>query len=308
MTAGQTFSDEIARQLPSETSLETNILRYLANCLERRLGLDEGDVTMVSPTPPREKYVGFDAMTGLPSGRYVLLQFKRPLRPGSAGFVPFSITSAQLCTLLQWPPRSAFYVLPPVDSNTHMWGAKASLLCQAQLVDAWDFVAGLGWPGHGPQAGRGGHCQAWRSRTVRVTPSGATYIRAGLSRKRHYRQVRQMSACRLCCDPGYDRLGFVVRGGKVRAWDGAEWGGAGGASSNGNAARKSVLKRWLAGRHDGGVGTPVDDAVGPMPDTDTLDAYAAPARAEPRVEKRPRGRGGASGRGGPAVVMIGDAS
>ena len=292
------FHARLAEQVPSEMSLETNILRYLANCLERRMGLDEGGVTMTSPTQPQEKYVGFDAMAGLPSGRYVMLQFKRPIGPGGGDSVPFSITRAQLCTLLQWPPRSAFYVLPPIDSNAYMWDAGASLLCRAQLVDAWDFIAGLGWPMHG---------EAWQSRTSRVWPDGTTCIRAGPSRKRDYRWVRCMPVSRLCCDHGLDRLGFVVKGGWVEAWDGTEWGGAGGTGGNGNAARKSVLKRWLDDGHDGGAGAPADVAVRP-PDPDTLDVYASPAPAEPHAGKWASGGGGANGRGGPAALRIGDVS
>lgn len=73
MAGRRHFHARLAEQVPSEMSLETNILRYLANCLERRMDLDEGGVTMMSPTQPQEKYVGFDAMAGLPSGRYALL-------------------------------------------------------------------------------------------------------------------------------------------------------------------------------------------------------------------------------------------
>ena len=297
MAARRHFHARLAEQVPSEMSLETNMLRYLANCLERRLGLDEGGVTMTSPTQPQEKDVGFDAMAGLAPGRYVLLQFKRPRGPGYGGSVPFSITGAQLCTLLQWPPRSAFYVLPPIDSNAQMWDAKANLLCRAQLVDAWDFIAGLGWPMHG---------EAWKSRTSRVWPGGAAYIQAGPSREPDYRRIRQMPVCRLCCDHDLDRLGFVVGGGGVRAWNGAEWGGAGGTGSNGYAERKRVLEQWLGRKHDGGVGASADDYMVRQPDPDTLDAYATPAPAEPRVRKRASGRGGGTnGRGGPVAVRVG---
>ena len=62
-----------AASVPSEMSLETNVLRYLANCLERRgVGLDEGSVAMASPTQNEEAHMGYDSQVKLPDGRYVL--------------------------------------------------------------------------------------------------------------------------------------------------------------------------------------------------------------------------------------------
>lgn len=315
-------------------SLETNILRYLANCLERRMDLDEGGVTMTSPTQPQEKYVGFDAMAGLPSGRYALLQFKRP--SVNTDSMRFTIEGDQLYALLRCPPRSAFYVLPPIDSNRDMWEAKASLLGRSRLVDAWDFLAALV-----PSKPATPCCllaSAWsgpadwpRTHTVHVgLHGGATRICARLPGEK-YRKVYQRSVSCLCCDR--DGLGFFVAGGKVRAWNGMEWSGIGRSCSAEDAhAQAGVLDEWLAigcsGKRSARGAVPDGQASG----ASARHGHAAPPRGELRGEdrrrpdlplpggrdmlphdelddeRRSRGRGGANGRGGPVAVRIGDVS
>ena len=74
--AGAAGARPLKDGLPSEMSLETNILRYLANCLERRHGLAEGAVVPVSPTQAEEHALGFDAAVCLPSRLLVL--YKEP--------------------------------------------------------------------------------------------------------------------------------------------------------------------------------------------------------------------------------------
>ena len=131
---------ELAGKRPSEAGLEVNVLRHLANCLEKKRRPDEGAVTITVPTQPEENKLGFDAATDLAPGLYVALQFKRPHDPEN-GAASFCLQTDQLCTLIRrYPPKSAFYVLPAVESNSEMWDAGDGLLGRACLVDAWDLL------------------------------------------------------------------------------------------------------------------------------------------------------------------------
>lgn len=290
------------------------------------MGLDEGGVTMTSPTQPQEKYMGFDAMAGLPSGRYALLQFKRP-SVASADSMRFTIGGDQLYALLRYPPRSAFYVLPPIDSEMDMWEAKASLLGRSRLIDAWDFLAAL--MRHKPASSclldfaRIGPADWPQTHTVRVgRHGGATSIYARLPRGK-YREVCQRPVSCLCCD--HDGLGFLVAGGKVRAWNGMEWGGIGRSRSAEDALAVGVLKEWLDIGCDGkrsargaGPGGRMPGAAAPPldlhgEDRRQLDLPLPGGRDAPPLdefddERRPRSGGGANARGGSVFVRIGDTS
>ena len=100
---------------PSGMLLEANVLRCLANCIERKACLKEGGVEMASPAQNAEARTGCDSQVKLPDGRYVLLQFKRPL-PGG-GTLSFKVPSHQVSALLKTCPASSFLVLPAVGTN-----------------------------------------------------------------------------------------------------------------------------------------------------------------------------------------------
>ena len=215
---------------PSEMSLETNILRYLANCLERRHGLAEGAVVPVSPTQHEEHALGFDAMVGLPRGRYAVLQFKRPEKADHGG-ARFKMDDRQALTLLRYPRGSAFYVLPPVRTNGEMAGLGRCLLHRARIVDAWDVLAATlrsqraarpaaacNYGGNGDGAGSG------RDHIARVDGGGrgAVHIRAGGGGGRQpYFEVHSKPASSLCRGAG--GIGFDVRDGRMATRRGAKW-------------------------------------------------------------------------------------
>lgn len=137
MTSAHTQELMSDTTVPSEMSLETNVLRYLANCLEREARLAEGSITMASPTQNEEAILGYDSRVKLPDGLYVQLQFKRPI-PNSVR-VCFRIPSDQVAVLLKLGAGSSFFVLPVVRTNEDMWDAKTSLLDHTLMVDACDF-------------------------------------------------------------------------------------------------------------------------------------------------------------------------
>ena len=190
-------------------ALETNVLRYLANCLERRRGHAEGTVTLTSPTQPEEKWLGFDAMTGLPNGRYVLLQFKRPEFCG--GRMSFRIPSRQVSILMELEAGSSFFVLPVVWTNKEMWDAKTALLDCTFVVDARDLCApfvisapsGSYWPDDDSAFSRAVHVDTGDG-TCAVTVS------QGSGRKGIPLPARPISRL---CDPR--DIGFVVENGIV---------------------------------------------------------------------------------------------
>lgn len=217
MASRKNLHRPIADWTASEMSLEVNILRHLANCLELRGGLAPGSVTMTSPTQNDEDDLGYDAVVGQPNGRYALLQFKRP-DPDTAT-LSFRIPARQVYTLSWWPPRSAFFVLPAVKKNRDLWAAGPSLLGMSRIVDVWDLYTpfdkiGLlaprqdGYPG--PAA-----------RTVRVDKSGGSaMLNAAEGLKRRWRSLQSRPISCLC---GVDASGIVVENGEARTWDGRKW-------------------------------------------------------------------------------------
>ena len=198
-------------------SLETNVLRYLANCIEREMGgLAEGTVEMASPTQNEEARMGYDSQVGLPDGRYVLLQFKRP-QPGRRTSISFKVPSGQVLALLGPYVRSSFFVLPAVGTNDVMWGAGATLLDCALVVDAWDLYApfaasmpeGLEWT-----------CGSKSTKTVRVARKGAAGHAASVSQGRGRKKFEPLRSMPISCMCDAGRYGFAVKGGAVLAHDG----------------------------------------------------------------------------------------
>ena len=209
----------LAGSLPSEAGLEVNILRYLAACIEERRRLPEGGVTITLPTQHEEHSLGFDAATYLSPGRYAVLQSKRPRRP-KGGAASFKLQADQFCTLLRYPPASAFYVLPVVETNRDMWDARAGLLDRACLVDARDLIGPFLSGVPGPQ--RRGNPFGEGTRTVQVDgydPCTASvmieYLDAGTgttrNRNRRRRRICAKSVRALCAPPPW--AGSVVAGG-----------------------------------------------------------------------------------------------
>ena len=247
---------------PSEMSLETNILRYLANCLERRHDLAEGAVVPVSPTPHEEHTLGFDAMVGLPRGRYAVLQFKRPTG-WPVGRARFDIGDRQALTLLRYPRGSAFYVLPPVRTNGEMAGFGRCLLHRARMVDAWDVLGAIlrSWRAAGAggtRSGRGGRIpgpREGRDAYVSGGDRGAVHIQAGDGHPPPCLQVSSKPASALCHDTG--GVGFDVRGDRIMTRHGAEWGRGGWTAEAGRVleapsgrAYRWIHERWWADKGD----------------------------------------------------------
>ena len=215
---------------PSEMSLEVNILRYLVNCLERRHGLAEGEVVPVSPTQPEERTLGFDAVVGLPRGRYAALQFKRPEK--ACHDARFEMGDRQALTLLRYPRGSALYVLPPALTNGEMAGLGRCLLHEARMVDAWDVLAavsrsrraagaGAAACGDGGKRGAGFECDY-----IAYVDGGdgekrgAVRVRAGGGDSPYF-EVPSRPASSLC--DGADDIGFDVRDGRMETRRGAKW-------------------------------------------------------------------------------------
>ena len=257
---------------PSEMSLETNILRYLANCLERRHDLAEGAVVPVSPTQPEEHVLGFDAAVGLPEGRYTLLQFKRPVERAGRGGARFEMDGRQALTLLQYPRGSAFYVLPPVRTNREMAEYGRCLLHRARIVDAWDVFAAVSRSrraaGAAAAPGGGGHgAGSGRDHVAYVDNGGrgAVHVRAGGDEGRPpYFRVHSKPASSLC--HGADDVGFDVRNGRIVAGRGAVWDDGGWRAEAGRALGAPIgpAWRWRDGRWeaDEGAGGSIDDGPG----------------------------------------------
>ncbi len=237
----------LAESTPSEAGLEANILRYLAACIERQRCLPERWVTITLPTQPEEHKLGFDAAARLSPGRYAVLQFKRPHKPKGRA-ASFCIETGQFCTLLRYPPGSAFYVLPAVETNRDMWDVRAGLLDRTCLVDAWDLVvpllaAGRQWPQRGNPFGEctrtihvDGCCPCTASVPVKSDSAGSAAAR----RWRVYAQPARA----LCAHP--PRAGFVVVGG--RSGTGAAGAGRGGTAAGGSDGGSAGTGAAGAGR------------------------------------------------------------
>ena len=254
---------------PSEMSLETNILRYLANCLERRHDLAEGAVVPVSPTQPEEHSLGFDAAVGLPEGRYALLQFKRPDERAGRGGARFKMDGRQALTLLQYPRGSAFYVLPPVRTNLEMAEYGRCLLHRALIVDAWDVFAAVSRSQRAARAaaapaggGRGAGSRGGHVAYVDNGGRGGVRVRAGGDGGRPpCFEVHSKPASSLC--HGADDVGFDVRDGRIMERRGGVWdrGGWRGGAGRALGAPIGPAWRWRDGswEADEGAGRGADD-------------------------------------------------
>lgn len=226
--------EDLGSTLPSEMALETNVLRYLANCLERCCCLAEGTVTLTSPTQREEKGLGFDAMTSLPNGRYVLLQFKRPEFCGSK--VSFEIPSYQVSKLMKRQLGSSFFVLPVVETNDEMWKAKTDLLNRTLMVDAWHFYM--------PFVTSRSNDFHWfrnpetfvRTASVNIDVGAARAIAVSQGRGRRERKSAPASPISQLCNNA-DDFGFVLEDHAVKARDGGEWD---------RKRREETVKRVLA--------------------------------------------------------------
>ena len=226
--------EDLVSTLPSETALETNVLRYLANCLERRYRLAEGTVTLTSPTQREEKGLGFDAMTSLPNGRYALLQFKRPKFCGSK--VYFEIPSYQVSKLMRRELGSSFFVLPVVETNDEMWKAKTDLLNRTLMVDACHFYM--------PFVTSRSNNFHWflnpetfvRTARVSVDVGVVRTVEVSQGRGRRDRKCAPASPISQLCNNA-DDYGFVLEDHAVKARDGGDWD---------RKRREDTVKRVLA--------------------------------------------------------------
>ena len=288
--AGAAGARPLKDGLPSEMSLETNILRYLANCLERRHGLAEGAVVPVSPTQAEEHALGFDAAVGLPQGRYVVLQFKRPEKAGH-GRARFRVGGEQALRLLQYPRGSAFYVLPPVRTNGEMAGLGRCLLRRACMVDAWDMLPPIlrsSRPARTAPArsgGKGGN--GAKSGDVRAAyvdcggECGAVYVQAGRGHRPPYLQAQSKPASTLC--DGADDVGFDVRDGRMEMGGGGGRGRGWWQAEAGRALKTPIGRSYRRG--GGGEWRADEDAAAADDDDDDADvSQARPNLGE--VERR----------------------
>ena len=218
MPAGQAAPSPavLAGSLPSEAGLEVNILRYLAACIEERRRLPEGGVAITLPTQREERRLGFDAATDLSPGRYAVLQFKRPCKP-KGGAASFKLQTDQFCTLLRYPPASAFYVLPVVKTNRDMWDVRAGLLDRACLVDAWDLVVPLLVGGTGP---RGGGSLIANIHNLKQQIAGGTVPQGDDNPFGRGRTIR-ISGCRPCTASALVRTSGAAAGATRRGMHGA---------------------------------------------------------------------------------------
>ena len=103
----------------SEKTIEVNLLRHLANCIEKKLSGSK--VKIICPTPNQEKNLGFDSVLSIKkSSRVIAIQFKRPKMNSKENYVKFSINVDQQITFLNH--RSSvpckFYILSPFVNHT----------------------------------------------------------------------------------------------------------------------------------------------------------------------------------------------
>ena len=201
-------------------SLEVNILHHLADCLERKHGVAAGGIKMTSPTQNEEASLAFDAMVEQPDGCYLLLQFKRP----SLGrdMASFKVPAKQVCTLLQWPRGSAFFVLPAAKTNKDVGDAGPSLLAMSRIVDAWDLYAPFDGIGLLDKA-RGGRSES-AGRAVRVYKDGGTEVNVTKGRGWTGQGVASIPISRLC---GTGAYGVRIENGAAWTQSGEKWGPGG---------------------------------------------------------------------------------
>lgn len=117
----------------SEKTIEVNILHDLCKCLESK----GKRVTIISPTQREENKLGFDDMfEGLPAGRVLALQFKRPSGKDSSQ-VKFHIPKYQLGTLLRHFSNiaEAYYVFSPFPKVNEISNHRDSFLSESYILD-----------------------------------------------------------------------------------------------------------------------------------------------------------------------------
>jgi len=123
----------------SEKTTELNILSDVTKMVEQLSGRT---VTLIAPTQNQEKSLGFDEMLeGLPSGRIIAFQFKRPYsmtRP--QGCTRFLIDTQQLQRLLfNFYRKTAYYVFVPYPYNSDIIQNRNTLLIDSMSIDAYDI-------------------------------------------------------------------------------------------------------------------------------------------------------------------------
>ena len=123
----------------SEKTTELNILSDVTKFVEQLSGRA---VTIIAPTQNQEKTLGFDEiLEGLPSGRVIAFQFKRPYhmkRPRNC--TRFKIDTQQLQWLLfNFHRRTAYYVFVPYPYNLDIINNRQTLLIDSISVDVHDI-------------------------------------------------------------------------------------------------------------------------------------------------------------------------
>lgn len=117
----------------SEKTVEINILHDLCNCLESK----NQRVTVIAPTQREERDLSFDDMfEGLPAGRVLALQFKRPYEKNKS-HVRFNIPKYQLRGLLDRFPNigEAYYVFSPFPYIDELVDCRSNLLAKSYIFD-----------------------------------------------------------------------------------------------------------------------------------------------------------------------------
>ncbi len=146
----------------SEKTIENNVLVDISQFIHFRL---HRQVTIISPTQPQERSLGFDdIIEGLPPGITLALQFKRPYPYNSVGlsnFAKFTIDTSQLQTLLgHFNPGEAYFVFVPFPTTNELIKNRSNLLNIGVVVDVHDV----------PNARK----TTQHTRTVRVAKSSLT--------------------------------------------------------------------------------------------------------------------------------------
>jgi len=122
----------------SEKTIEVNTLSDLTILIQ---SLSGRKVTIVSPTSRDERKLGFDDLIeGLPPGRLLAFQFKRPLSMRRPNCARFLVDTDQMRALLDnFLPRQVYYVFVPYPMNSAIIRNRRSLLQDAVGVDVYNF-------------------------------------------------------------------------------------------------------------------------------------------------------------------------
>jgi hypothetical protein len=118
----------------SENSVVYNLLRDISNSLEASYGVP---ITIISPTTVQEVFLGFDALVqGLPLGKLIVFQFKRPFTSGRTCCVKFRVSRDQHLTLTnRFRPGEASYAFCPVALTRDFVGRRSSILDDTYFPD-----------------------------------------------------------------------------------------------------------------------------------------------------------------------------